>query len=291
MVNLRYVSSNGISFDLHDFKSAKLKIADFHNVKWEPETVNKQYGTTINRFTKPAQTFDCTFRFKGDAAQRKAQIDAFVFETENDIAKIIPGRIYWNDQYIQVYFITHDCYPVDSGMTWTEFKGRYYAPFPFWIEEVQHHIDPSNPLYPEEGLPRDVKGYPKDRGWCYAYTYSYPLGVNSGVYYVDSPIGADFRAIIYGPITDFKMLAGGNNYEIDYPLRRGEQLIVDSRDTLPLDKKCYVLQENGTEINVFDYRDPSSSLFKRLPGGEIVIVCNKPYVMDLTLFFERSAPI
>ena len=291
MVNLRYVSSNGIEFDLHDFSKAKLQKADFHDVEWDPEVIKKQYGTTINRFKKDAQKFACTFRFKGDPAQRKQQIDDFIFETENDIAKQTPGRIYWNEQYIEIYFIAHDCYPVDSGMTWTELNGTFYAPFPFWIEEVNHHIDPLNPLYPEEGLPKDVKGYPLTRNISYAYTYSYPYQANSGVYYVDSPIGADFRAVIYGPITDFKMMVAGNNYQINYPLRRGEKLIVDSRDTLPLDKKCYVIEENESEINVFDYRDPTSQLFKRLPGGEVVVVCNKPYVMDLTLFFERSAPI
>ena len=291
MVNLKYVSSNGIEFDLHSFEDAKLKDADFHNVTWEPEVINKQYGTVINRFKKPAQVFDCTFRFKGDPTQRKIQIDKLIFETENDIAKQIPGRIYWNEQYIEVYFDNHDCYPVNIGMAWTELKGKFYAPFPFWIEEAFYHIDPSNPLYPEGGLPKDVKGYPVDRGRCYAYTYSYPLSINSGIYYVDSPIGADFSVVIYGPTQYVKLLIAGNNYEVDYPLRRGEKLIVDSRDTLPLNKKCYVVQENETEINVFDYRDPTSSLFKRLPGGEIVVVCSQPYVMDITLYFERSAPI
>lgn len=288
---LHYVSSNEKIFDLYDFDSAKLYKADFHNVAWNPETVDKQYGTIINRFTKSAQTFDCTFRFKGDPAKRKEQIDAFIFEAENDIAKMSPGRIYWGWQYIDVYFLAHDCYPVDSGMGWTELKGKFYAPFPFWIEEVKTHIDPSSGVAPEQGLPKDVKGYPLDRNLSYGYTYSYPYGVNSGVYYVDSPIGADFSVVIYGPITYFKMQIAGNNYQINYPLRTGEKLIVDSRDILPLDKKCYVLEENGDEVNVFDYRDPTSSLFKRLPGGEIVIVCNQPYVMDIILYLERSAPI
>ena len=81
MVNLKYISSNGIEFDLHDFNSAKLFTAAFHDVEWIPETVSRQYGVTVNRFTKEPRVFDCTFRFKGDVAQRKAQIDSFIFET------------------------------------------------------------------------------------------------------------------------------------------------------------------------------------------------------------------
>lgn len=289
MVDLKYISSNGIEFDLHSFTQTKLKTADFHNVSWSPEEVKKQYGTTVNRFTKAAQTFDCTFRFKGDPAARKKQIDDFIFETENDIAKLTPGRIYWNQQYIDVYFIAHDCYAVDSGMTWTELKGKYYAPFPFWIEEQNFHIDPLTP--DPSWIPGDAKGYPMERNISYAYTYSYPYGTNAGVFFVDTPIGADFRTIVYGPVTGVKMNINGNNYEIDYPLRMGQKLVVDSRDTLPIDKKCYVINENGTETNVFDYRDPTSQLFKRLPGGNVVIYVMQPYTLDITLFLERSAPI
>lgn len=289
MVDLKYISSNGIEFDLHSFTQTKLKTADFHDVSWSPEEVKKQYGTTVNRFTKAAQTFDCTFRFKGDPAARKKQIDDFIFETENDIAKLTPGRIYWNQQYIEVYFISHDCYPVDSGMTWTELKGKYYAPFPFWIEDLSIHFDPIQP--DPSWLPADVKGYPMDRNISYAYTYSYPYGFNSGVFYIDTPIGADFKIVVYGPVPKVKMTINGNNYEIDYPLRMGQKLVVDSRDTLPLDKKCYVVNENNTETNVFDYRDPTSQLFKRLPGGEIVVSVSQQYTFDITLYLERSAPI
>lgn len=291
MANLIFRSSNGIEFDLHDFNSAKLLKADFHSVDWVPEVTEKQYGSIINRFTKNPQKFDCTFRFKGDPAKRKEQIDNFIFETENDVAKMLPGRLYWNEQYIEVFFISHDCYPIDSGMGWTELKGTFYAFFPFWIEEKFYHISPSSPLYPEEGLPEDVKGYPTKRGYKYGYTYSYPYGVNSGVYHVDSPIGADFSVVIYGPISDFQMEISGNNYQVNYSLLTGEKMIIDSRNTLPLDKKCYVIRQNGEEVNVFDYRDPTSSIFKRLPGGDVVITCDTPYVMDIILYFERSAPI
>ena len=291
MTDLKFISSSGVEFDLHSFESAKLKTANFHKVEWEPEVIKKQYGTIINRFTKSAQIFDCSFYFRGTPANRKMLIDAFIFQTEMDIAIMKPGRIYWNNQYIDVFFNSHNCHPVDAGQNWTEIVGEFYAAFPFWIEEVKYEIDPDSPLVPGGGLPEDVKGYPMDRNISYAYTYSYPYGIGSGVFYVDSPIGADFNVVIYGPVSSVELNIAGNNYQVDYPLRTGQKLIVDSRDTLPLDKKCYVVNENGSETNVFDYRDPTSQLFKRLPGGEIVVYSATPYRMDITLFLERSAPI
>ena len=119
----------------------------------------------------------------------------------------------------------------------------------------------------------------------------YPYGTNSGVYYVDSPIGADFSVVIYGPQTRVKIEVAGNNYQVNYPLLLGEKLIVDSRDTLPIDKKCYVIKQNNEDVNVFDYRDPSGFLFKKFPSGDVVITCEHAYEMDIILYLERSGPI
>ena len=289
MVDLKYISSNGIEFDLHDFDSAKLFKADFHNVAWKPEAVKKQYGTTITRFTKDPQKYPSTFRFKDDPDKRKTQIDKFIFETENDIAKEQPGRIVWNKQYIQVYFLQHDCYPIDSGMTWTELDGEFYAPFPFWIEEQYYEIRK------DEGsgwIPPDVKGYPLDRDIRYAYTYSYPYSSGVTPYFIDSAFGADFHSEIYGPAPDgVQYIVDGHLYKVNYPLRRGQKLVIDSRDTTDIDYKCIVINEDGSIINVFDYRDPQSSLFERMPGGEGVLYGYGDYDIDLTLYLERSAPI
>ena len=289
MVNLIYVSHNDVSFDLHDFASAKLEKANFHKVSWVPETIQKQYGTVVNRFTKNAQTFDCTFKFKNDPDQRKTQIDDLIFQTESDIANNSPGRIYWNNQYIDVFLCVHDCHPVDSGMTWTEVVGQFYAPFPFWIEEKNYQIDPDED-FPGYFAP-DVKGYPSDRNISYAYTYSYPLSGNSGTFTVDSPLESDFRAVIYGPVnSQVRIIIDGSNYQVNYPLRMGQKMVVDSRDILPISKKCYVINEDASTTNVFDYRDPNSLIFKKIPPGTVNVTFAEPYKVDFTLFQERSAP-
>lgn len=289
MVDLKYVSSNGIEFDLHDFDSAKLFKADFHNVAWKPEVVKKQYGTTVTRFTKDPQKYPCTFRFKGDPAKRKTQIDTFIFQCENDVAKQQPGRIVWNRQYIQGYFNQHDCYPIESGMTWTELEAEFYAPFPFWVEEQFYSIKKGE--YPS-WVPKDVKGYPSDRNIRYAYTYSYPYGQGAMEYYIDSPFGADFRTIIYGPApSGVQFIVNDNLYRVNYPLRTGQKLIVDTRDTTPIDLKCIVVNPDDTIINAFDYRDPESVLFERMPGGSGSFYGYGEYDVDMTMYIERSAPI
>lgn len=289
MAIVKYVSSKGIEFNLLSFDCPKLEKADFHNVKWSPETIKKQYGTVINRFTMNAQEYDCTFKLKDDPASRKQKIEDFLFQTEYDIANKAPGYLYYNNQYIAAYFYEHDTRPVDSGMVWTEIKGSFYCPFPFWIEEQTYEVDPGH----IEPLPQaeDVKGYPLDRNISYAYTYSYPYTGNTGVVTIDTPFGADYRVKVYGPIADyFEMVVNGQLYKVDYPLQSSQRLIIDSRDFLPISKKCYVQNENGTTIDVFNYRDPNSVLFERFIGNEATIHVDKPYKFDLTLFLERSEP-
>jgi hypothetical protein len=288
MANIRFVSSANVSFDLHSFEYAKLQKANFHKVNWIPEVEKKQFGVKVNRFTKDAQIFDCTFRFKGDAAKRKKQIDDFIFQTEQDCSRLQLGRIYWNTQYIDVYFNSHDTHPVDSGMNWTEIQGQFYAPFPFWIDEQTLIIRPSGQS--EEGFPENVKGYPEDRNFVYGYDYAYPYASTAVVIDVDTPISSDFKVIAYGPTDKVQFFIAGHKYQVNYELRNGQYMVIDSRDTTPMNRRAYVRNENGTITNVFDYRDPTSLLFEKIPNGSVVLNYPRTYGIDLTIFQERSAP-
>lgn len=288
MANIRFVSSAGVSFNLLDFHDAKLEKANFHKVKWIPEVNEKQYGASVNRFTKDPQIFDCTFKFKGNPAQRKIQIDNFIYQTEQDVSRNRIGRIYWNDQYIDVFFIVHDTHPVGDGSAYTEIVGQYYAPFPFWIEEQSLIIRPSG--QEESGFPENVKGYPNDRGQVYGYEYAYPYAATAVMIDVDSALSSNFKAVVYGPTNQVQFFIAGHKYQVNYALRLGQYMVIDSRDTTPIEEKCYVMNENGSTINVFDYRDPSSLLFEKVPNGSIVLNYSRTYGIDLTIFQERSAP-
>lgn len=291
MVNLKYVSSDNVEFDLKDFKVIKLQAGNFHKVTWTPETITRQYGTKINRFTKAPQKFNCVFKLKGNPAGRKTQLDNFIFQTEQDIAREQPGAIWWNNQYINCYFITHDTHPEGSGIAYTVVEGEFYCAYPFWIEEQNVIIRPSEQS--TEGFPEDVKGYPESRAFVYGYNpkYSYPYAKTAVSLRVDSALPANFKAVIYGPTPAVIFTISGHLYEVDYGLRAGQIMIIDSRDSTPASERCIVVNENGTTINVFDYRNPNSLLFQKVPNGEIVLNYSRTFGIDLTLYQERSAPI
>ena len=288
MANIRFVSSEGVSFNLLDFSDAKLEKANFHQVEWIPEANEKQFGAKVNRFTKNPQLFNCTFKFAGNPAQRKIQIDNFIYQTEQDISRNKIGRIYWNNQYIEVFFTVHDTHPVGSGTAYTEIVGQYYAPFPFWIEEQSLIIRPSG--QEESGFPENVKGFPNDRGQVYGYEYAYPYAATAVMIDVDSALASNFRAVVYGPTNQVQFFIAGHKYQVNYALRNGQYMVIDTRDSLPISEKCFVMNENGTTINVFDYRDPDSLLFEKVPNGSIILNYSRTYGIDLTIFQERSAP-
>ena len=47
---------------------------------------------------------------------------------------------------------------------------------------------------------------------------------------------------------------------------------------------------SGKEINLFDYRDKTQSVFERIPGGNLRLNWTGTFGFDLTLFEERSEP-
>lgn len=281
MPSIRFISSQGKVFNLLSFESAKLEKANFHKVKWIPDAVTKQYGTVVNRFTKEPQIFDCTFKFRGSPAHRKELIDRLVFTTEYDISHMRLGRIYWNTQYIDCYFAVTDTHP--DGYE-TEVVGQFYCPYPFWVEEQFIQIRPSEGASGE--MPENVKGYKP----YYPYEYAYPWAKSATAISVDSALDSNFKAIIYGPTNLVKFSIQSHVYEVDYSLRVGQIMVIDSRDTTPVNERCYVINEDNTRTNVFDYRSTSSSLFEKIPSGAVVLNYERTYGIDLTIFQERSAP-
>ena len=67
-------------------------------------------------------------------------------------------------------------------------------------------------------------------------------------------------------------------------------MVIDSRDYLDYEKKCYVQKSGGGTENVFDYRNPNYELFSKLEEGRHVIAYHGSGRIELTVFEERSEP-
>lgn len=280
---VQYVSSRGKVFDLLSFEYCKLAEANFHKYAWGRSVIKRKYGEIVNEFTKEAQYFECTFKFRGAPSSREAQIEAFHFETEYDITHMTPGKIIWDKDYIQCYFVESDTHPDEDNPTYTVNSGTFYAPYPFWIEEKIVEIYPT-----DEGatLP-NAKGYvPEDDRYGYPYSYA---GAKTSTYIeVDSYANCDFKMIAYGPAADVEWTIDNYLYKVDYTLRSNQYMVIDSRQNTPPDRQCYVVNESGIILNVFNNR--VGEIFKKIPSGNIVLNYPRTYGLQLTIFIERSEP-
>ena len=283
MAKVQYVSSRGKVFNLLSFDYAKLATANFHSYSWGRSVIKRKYGEIINEFTKDAQYFSCEFKFRGTPSRRAELIEAFHFETEYDITHKKPGKLIWNNDYIYCYFIESSTYPEEDGSQYTINQGVFYAPYPFWIEEKKVEIYPT-----DEGatLP-NAKGYVPDEN-RYGYPYSYCGAPTSVFIDVDSYADCDFRMLAYGPASAVQWTIDNHVYKVDYPIRENQYMVIDSRQNTEPDRQCYVVNESGIIINVFNYR--VGEVFKKIPSGNIILNYPRTYGLELTIFIERSEP-
>lgn len=246
---LTYTSSNGTVFNLLSWDGLKTEKADFHKYKWKTTSIKKQFGEIPERFTKDAQSYKCTFLFRGSYASRKAKIESFHFCTEYDIVNMTPGRLQWGSDYIECYIVESDTQPRKNGQLYTENQVTIYCPNPFWIEEQTLNINPINGA----AVGRESDKKYKDN---YPYSYSYPISPTAQFMDIDHYAPSNFKLIAYGPTNEVNVTIAGHVYRVAHSLTSHQYMVIDSRDTTKADKRCYMVNEAGVETNLFCFTFP-----------------------------------
>lgn len=198
---------------------------------------------------------------------------------EKDIANMTPGRLYFQKSYMQCYVFASQKTEWEDTDCMLDNEIKIVPAHPVWITEQTVSINPIT-----QTVDSNAKGYP------YSYPYSYAQSDTATSIKIDHYAASDFQMRIYGPATSVNITIAGHVYHVDYPVEEGEYMVIDSRDFLPADQRLYLVRNNGQKINIFNYRDPVYSVFKKIPAGSITIDYNRLYGIDLTLFIERSEP-
>ncbi len=278
-MNLKYVSSRGKEYDLTAGYIHTTRDSDFHEYAWTADTTSLQYGTRVNRFKKAALELDVELIFKGKRNQIDNEIDNLRNEFEYDIKNKQVGKLYWDDWYLNIYVI--DSSTDEYGNNYLRNKLKVYAPYPFWIRERTYTIEAKA----EEAISEE------ETDKIYDYTYKYTYGkrtINS--IQIESSGSVNFRLVVFGAFTVLNLAIGSHVYNVDYAASTGEYMVIDSRDYLDYEKKCYVQKNGGGTENAFDYRNPNYELFSKLEEGRHVIAYHGSGRIELTVFEERSEP-
>lgn len=272
MITVKYVTGTGNqTFILNESFDIAISECNPHSTKWTYQSASQQYGIDITSFGKNALTLGVDFKFRG--AEIGANLEAFFRACEVDIINQTAGRLYFNDEYLTGYFIERDTTPS------SEFYGYamstvFLAPYPFYMNAVMRKFTTEGVLL------SDYLDYNFDYNYDYTALIKGSSIWNNGHY---AP--SDFEMKIYGAATDPQVYVNGHLYKVYNDLLIGETITINSRDNTITKVNIAGLTEN-----LYNFREKTSSIFERMPAGEMTVTWSGNFNFDLTLYLERSEP-
>jgi len=271
-VPIKYIASSGREYSLMS-NGIRQKNANYHKWGWGVEGTKLQYGIRVADFSRDAGAYDTELYISGNPMQRQNIINALHDDFENDVRKLKTGKLIWGSYYLNCFIIDSDTQPSNNNLE-TVNKIVIYAPYPFWIEEVDV------PMHPSEETESDYLDYTYD----YQYDYTAPV-IGEMVVPSSFPFESEFQMVIYGFADNPRVTINGYAYVLHTTIPQNAYVIIDSRQ-----KTIMQYNANGTRTNVFNFRNKTDSVFQKIPSGNLDIVWNATFGVDLRIFHERSEP-
>lgn len=276
MIRATYRSGTGKEYDI-TFGQFYLFTSQFRGYQWTPETTELSVGVSVDRFTKKPKTYKATLVVIGDEITRHEALDELHSNFETDIYNLTPSRIYINGAYIECYINQSQVMDKETDVATVD-EIEIYCPYPFWIEEQVE-------VFRNEGA-QTTEG-----GKIYDYEYPYRYGKSARVnryVEVDHYAPSNFIMSITGNANDVSINIGDNVYAVDYPIYDGDRLVIDSRSTAESDRRVYIVHDDGTVSNVFNWRSTRYSIFEKIPAGKTMVSYSGNLDVQITILKERS---
>lgn len=141
-----------------------------------------------------------------------------------------------------------------------------------WIKETSYIIDF------KESSSTDITKYP--------FTYPYRYVVSKSISFTNEAF-TDTDAIIriYGECTNPLVNISDNVYQLNTSLSNDEYAEIDT-----FNKTVFKYANDGTKMNIFNYRDKTHDIFKKIPEGGLSISANSKFKIDIDLVERRGEP-
>lgn len=273
MITLKYIASSGNEYNLKS-DGIRTKTANYHTWNWGTSGTELQFGRRISGFTRDAAEYETKLVFTGPYSQRKALSEALHDDFELDVRNLTPGRIVWGDYYLDCYITSSSMYP-DEDNVYTDNDITIFAPHPFWVREATKQF-----------FPQEAPAGQSFLEYTYDYDYDFFYG-NPGiaVWQTGCPFKSEFLLTIYGEVVNPRILINNYPYQVNVSLEANERIVIDSRNNTITQYLA-----SGSELNIFDLRDKSVSVFEPVPDGTLRFNWSGAFGFDLTIFDERSEP-
>lgn len=278
MITVKYVTGYGKKeFVLNDSYELAIKECNPHFSAWTYEEAKQKLGIKITSFGKDPIGLDIVFKFRGSENEISENMNDFFEACETDVIEMTPGKLFFNNEYLVGYFISHETEPASEFYGY-EHTASFLAPYPFYITNSTRNFYPAG----------SGAGEPTADGLDYNYDYNYDYAAaveGSQNWIVDHFTESEFEMTIYGPCENPRIMINGYPYEVFDSLEQNEYMVINSRNNTVVKYRS-----NGTTLNIYDLRAKEESIFKKIPAGNLSVNWSAAFGFTLTLFLERGEP-
>lgn len=269
---IKYIASSGREYNL-SANGFLHRSADYYSWKWGVVGTEQKHGVRVSDFSRQPAEYDVELVIYGTSEIRRKTLSALHNDFENDMRRKKPGRIIWGDYYIDCFITQSKSAPMDR---WDYISNtvHIYAPYPFWVQESKVTLPVSE----------EPEGSFLDFPFDFPFDFTAPA-VGTKIVTSDFPFDAEFQMIIYGLAVNPRITINGYSYVLYATIPQGAYVIIDS-------KTHSITQYNidGTQSNMFNYRNKTDSIFQKIPGGNLEITWDASFGADITIYNEKSEP-
>lgn len=281
-IEIKYVSSDGAELSLTEWPFMIEDMSPLLEYSWEFESVEKtDSGSTIIAARQKMKEQDIKVQVFADTEEdflaiQRNMVDMF----DRDILAKHPGKLFWNDVYLNCYISGGKDEDFDEDFETTDKVLTITAENPFWIREQ------AVTLAKQESEKSDGLNYPHNYPFNYAVEATGARSIE-----VDAIKDSEFCMIMYGPCSNPEVRVNGHRYGVKTDLLTGDYLMIDTRRKSIIEMPVSKVQNNGTVVNLFDYRLKEESILEKIKPGTNKIEWSGAFKVDLTIFTERSTPV
>ena len=271
MIPVTYISSAGNTYQLHTKEGVVHKRLPYRSWSWKVRGTNLEQGTRVSGFTRDAGQYKSELLFFGTKEEQEELVNDLHDDFEGDLRRVQTGRIIVEEQYIDCYITGVDARYKDGCTTDSI---QIYAPYPFWRQEQVISLSPST----------EQTGGFLDFPFDFPFDFTAPTTGHRTVK-SDFPFESEWKMVIYGLAVNPRIVVNGYAYVLYATIPAGAYVVIDSRA-----KTIMMYNADGTKTDLFNFRNKTNSIFRKIPAGNLEISWNSSYGVDLTIYRERSEP-
>lgn len=271
MIPVTYISSAGNTYQLHTKDGVLHKRLPYRSWSWKPRGTDLEHGVRVAGFNRAAAQYKAELLLYGAKEEQEELVDNLHDDFEGDMRRVIAGRLIVNGYTLDCFIISVDA-RYKNGVTTDTIQ--IYAPYPYWTQEQNVTLEAS------EATGSGFLDFPYD----FAYDFTAPV-MGRKVVASDFPFDSEFRMVIYGQAVTPRIVINGYAHTLYATIPAGAYVVIDSRK-----KSVMMYNTDGTQTDLFNFRNKTQSIFRKIPKGNLEIAWNSSYGVDLTIYRERSEP-